>query len=121
MTTMPPRSGESQEFPVPSLLSSTVDDLLAQIEHEAKCRRREARALRRRIRRQRRQAQPLHLRIVRTVSVTVSAGLVLIGLVAFVASGVLFLNGDKDTAKALLGLASAAWGGAAAVAFFSRR
>ncbi|MGW6538582.1 hypothetical protein ACWGBV_33275 [Streptomyces sp. NPDC055051] len=121
MTTMPPPSGEGQDFPVPSLLNSTADDLLAQIEHEAKCRRREARALRRRIRRHRRQARPLHLRVIQTGSFLVSSGLVLTGLAAFVASGVMVLNGDEATAKALLALASAAWGGAAAVAFFSRR
>ncbi|MFB8314694.1 hypothetical protein ACFC5T_40250 [Streptomyces sp. NPDC055961] len=121
MTTMPFQREESQDSPVPSLLNSTVDEILAQIEHEAKCRRREARALRRRIRRQRRRAQPLHLRIVRTTSTVASAGLAVIGTAAFVASGVVFLRGDMDTAKNLLALASAAWGGAAAVAFFSRR
>ncbi|RSS42762.1 hypothetical protein [Streptomyces sp. WAC08241] len=121
MTTMPPRNEESQDFPVSPLLNSTVDDLLAQIEHEAKCRRREARALRRRIRRQRRKVQPLHLRVVRTSSTIASAGLALIGAVAFAASGIMFLLGDVVTAKSLLALASAAWSGAAGVVVLSRR
>ncbi|MFF3843412.1 hypothetical protein [Streptomyces sp. NPDC001930] len=121
MTTMPPQNEENQDFPVPPLLNSTVDDLLAQIEHEAKCRRREARTLRRRIRRQRRQAQPLHLRIVRTSTTISSAGLAAIGAAAFVASGVMFLLGDMNTAKNLLAFASAAWSGAAGVMIFSRR
>lgn len=106
-------------MPTPNspLLSTTTEELLAQIEHEVKCRRRQARALRR----ERRKEQPFHLRVVRASTTISSAGLAVIGTIAFVAAGVMFLLGEVNEAKALMALASAAWSGAAGLAIFSRR
>ncbi|MFF9011862.1 hypothetical protein ACF09C_02670 [Streptomyces sp. NPDC014870] len=110
-------------MPTPNspLLSTTTEELLAQIEHEAKCRRRQARALRRSLRRERRKEQTLHLRVVRATTSISSAGLAVIGAIAFVAAGVMFLLGEANEAQALMALASAAWSGAAGLAIFSRR
>ncbi|MGW6569270.1 hypothetical protein [Streptomyces sp. NPDC054975] len=121
MTTMPSLPEESQRHPASPLLSTTAEELLAQIEHEAKCRRRQARALRRELRRQRRKEQPLHARVVRVSTAISSAGLAAIGAIAFTAAGVMYLLGHIAEAKALLALASAAWSGAAGLAIFSRR
>ncbi|MGW9241288.1 hypothetical protein ACWGRL_21605 [[Kitasatospora] papulosa] len=121
MTTMHPRDDQDQNLPAPTLLNSTIEDLLVQIEHEATCRRREARALRRRIQRQHRRERPMHIRVAQSASKACSAGLALIGVTAFVAAGVCFFIGEVTTAKQLLTLASAAWSGAAGVVIFSRR
>jgi hypothetical protein len=115
------RDEQAKNPPASDLFTSTIEDLLAQIEHEATCRRREARALRRRIRRQRRQAQPVYLRVVHGSSRICSGGLALVGVTAFIGAGVVFLRGDVNTAKHLLALASAAWSGVAGMVIFSRR
>lgn len=122
MTTMPPRDGNGQDLPtsVPPMLSSTIEDLLVQVEHEYACRRREARALRRRIRCQRLRKQPMRVRAIRCAIKVGTVGLSLIGMVAFAAAVVVYILGDTIAARDLFALAASAWGGVAAVKILSR-
>ncbi|MFD9655763.1 hypothetical protein [Streptomyces mirabilis] len=118
MTTMHPAGGHYQDVPVPVPLTSAPEDVLARIEKESTCVRREARALRRRLRRQRHREMSRHVRVAR-FSVKVGAVcLAVAGTVVFVAATVALVLGHVTDAMELYVVATAAWGGVAAAAFF---
>lgn len=116
MTTMHPDEGRGRDVSLPALLSSTPEDFLAQIEHESVCLRREARALRRRLRRDRR--HELRVRVVRFAVTTGAVGLTIVGTAVFVAAVVVLVLGHVTEAMELFVIATAAWAGVAAAQFF---
>ncbi|MFF2384995.1 hypothetical protein [Streptomyces sp. NPDC058108] len=113
MTTM--HAGEGQDVPELSILNSSIDELLAQAEHQLVRQQREVQALRRRARRQRRRA--LHAQAKKFIGKALPVGLACIGTAAFITSVVLMAAGNFGTAKDLLTLAAAAWAGVPAVRF----
>ncbi|GHD76392.1 hypothetical protein GCM10010317_092870 [Streptomyces mirabilis] len=120
MSTMLPDGGQDQDVSVSVPLTSTPEDVLARIEHESTCVRREARALRRWLRRQRRREMPRHVRVA-GFSVRVGAvGLAVGGPVVFVAVTVALVLGHVTAAMELYATATAtaAWAGVAEAAFF---
>ena len=116
MTTMHPDSGRGQDVPISVLLSSTPEDFLAQIEHESICLRREARALRRRLRRERR--HELRVCVVRFAVKAGAVGLTVAGAAVFAAAVVVLVLGHVTEAMELFVIATAAWAGVAAAQFF---
>ncbi|MEV0580941.1 hypothetical protein [Streptomyces sp. NPDC050392] len=112
MTRMHNDGSRNRNVPASPYMERTIEELLAEIEHEAMRRRCEARVLRRRLRRQ----QPLRVRAGKVAGTT----LALIGIIAFVGAGVVFVLGDAMAAGHLVTLAAATWGGAAAMAIFTR-
>ncbi|WP_393072333.1 hypothetical protein [Streptomyces sp. LN704] len=113
MTTM--HADEGQDVPKLSILNSSFDEFLAQAEHQLVCQEREVHALRHRARRQRRRA--LRARAKKFIGKALPVGLACIGTAAFIASVFLMAVGHFGTAKDLLTLAAAAWGGVPAVRF----
>ncbi|WP_405416747.1 hypothetical protein [Streptomyces rubiginosohelvolus] len=111
MTTTPNHGDRNQRLSASPYVDRTLEQLLAEIEHELRCRRRDARARRRQLRRQ----QPFRVRAGRAAGMALAA----IGAVAFVAAGVLLLLGGAAVALQLVTLAAAAWGGAAAMVIFT--
>ncbi|WP_189528167.1 hypothetical protein [Streptomyces sindenensis] len=111
MTTTPNHGDRNENLSASPYVDRTIEELLAEIEHELRLRRRDARARRRQLRRQ----QPLRVRAGRAAGMTLAA----IGAIAFVAAGVLLLLGGLSVALQLVGLAAAAWGGAAAMVIFT--
>ncbi|MFJ8273781.1 hypothetical protein ACIQ8G_26465 [Streptomyces sp. NPDC094154] len=116
MTTMHPDDSRDQDVPVP--LGDAPEDVLARIEHDSTCVRREARALRRRLRRQRRREMPWHVRVVRFTVKAGAVGLVVAGTVVFAAATAMLVLGHVAGAMELYVVATAAWAGVAAAAFF---
>jgi hypothetical protein len=116
MTTMHPDGRRGQDVQASLLLSSTPEDFLAQIEHESVCLRREARALRRRLRRER--WHEVRVRVVRFAVKTGAAGLAVAGTAVFVAAVIVLVLGHMPEAMELFGIATAAWAGVAAAQCF---
>ncbi|MEV7060824.1 hypothetical protein AB0N95_35890 [Streptomyces microflavus] len=111
MTSTPNDGDHNQNLSASPYVDRTLEELLAEIEHELRRRRREVHARRRHLRRQ----QPLRVRAGRAAGMA----LAVIGAVAFVAAGVLIVLGGAAVALQLVGLAAAAWGGAAAMVIFT--
>lgn len=118
MTTMHPDGGQDQDVSVPVPLTSTSEDVLARIEHESTCVRRETRALQRWLRRQRRREMPRHVRVARFSVKAGAVCLAVAGTVVFVAATVVLVLGHVADAMELYVVATAAWAGVAAAAFF---
>ncbi|MGI5518401.1 hypothetical protein [Streptomyces sp. CA-106131] len=79
---------------------------------------REARALWRRLRRQRRREMPRHVRVARVSVKAGAVGLAVAGTVVFVTATVVLVLGHVAEAMELYVVATAAWAAQAAAAFF---
>jgi hypothetical protein len=119
MTTLPPLGDDGQDLPAPDRAEPVGVRLQAAEIRLACCRadltraRRDVRSLRRQQRRER--LRELRAKVGPRVVVFTSAGLAVLGAVAFAVAVVLLLMGEFSAAKDVLMFAGVAWGGAAAI------
>ncbi|GAA3210127.1 hypothetical protein MTQ10_15830 [Streptomyces sp. XM83C] len=106
---------QDRSVPLPTILSSSLDDFLTQVEHELVSRRRQVRALRRRARRLGDRESGLRTRTARFLRTSTRTGLALAGTASFVGGTVLLITGNVDAAQDAYTLSAAAWGASTAV------